>query len=492
MMNPYSDNPNDSHPEPLHDIDEFSGGDKSMQIITASSFAEPKSRYWWLNRRYRKAWYGAAGIVLLIIIISVSVSASKKKRQSQDLGMLLAPDDMENILRDAVGDSYGKEFDVIGSYPYKAMEWVKQNPLYSDDRTTHRMSIGDRLLQRFALACIYYSTYQVNNQWMVDNRDTAKTPDNLFPWRNSKGWLVYENECDWNGVDCDDRGYVTHLDLGTNDLSGSFPKEAAFLAKSLEMLNIENSYCHNSGDKGMSFLGELTNLKYLYMTNTLMEYNGLPTYFGNLHKLQELDVSYAMFDGKPLDGALFEQLQSLRYFEISGNLIYGTVPSSTTDLQKLKYFHPDNVGLSGSLDFLKNMPSLVETWLDRNPGFSGPLPIDLPPTLESLSLTMSNFTGSIPSEWAKLDRMKHLWLYDNQLTGTVPSEFAKLTRLQTFRIEANDIIGSIPDSICEMQFLSAMSADCNAEGGDRVACYCCTCCGPTCVTFRTVPPLVHI
>lgn len=267
---------------------------------------------------------------------------------------------------------------------------------------------------------------------------------------------------------CNQFGYVTALDLGSNQLSGELPPQLQYLSPGLELLNIEANYAYNVHHH---FFGQLTNLKYLYMKSSLQQSDGIPLAFASLTQLEEFDCSHTLFDG-PLRDEVFQGMTQLRYLEISGNAINGTFPQSLVNLPSLKYLYADNVGLTGNLEFLQNMNALVETWLDRNPTLTGTLPTVLGEQLESLSLTRNNISSRIPSEWG-FTKLKHLWLYHNSLTGPVPDSFRELSALQTFEIEANSLTGTI-EHMCSALDLSQVQTDCEVE------CSCCDCCGAVC------------
>ncbi|GCA64527.1 hypothetical protein KIPB_014552, partial [Kipferlia bialata] len=42
-------------------------------------------------------------------------------------------------------------------------------------------------------------------------------------WRSGADWMVLTDHCDWEGVDCDDAGRVTGLDLSGFGLTGALP-----------------------------------------------------------------------------------------------------------------------------------------------------------------------------------------------------------------------------------------------------------------------------
>lgn len=252
-------------------------------------------------------------------------------------------------------------------------------------------------------------------------------------------------------------------------LSGELPSQLQYLSYGLEYLNVEANYAYNINP---NFLGQLTNLKYLYMKNSLMESDGIPLVFASLTNLEEFDCSHTLFHG-PLREDIFQGMSQLRYLEISGNKVNSALPESLMVLPSLKYLYADDVGLTGNLEFLQNMDSLVEVWLDRNPTLTGTLPTVLGDSLESLSLTRNNMTSSIPPEWGSYTKLKHLWLYNNSLTGSVPESFRELSLLQTFEIEVNSFTGNV-EHMCTDLSLSQFHVDCDLD------CSCCDCCGAVC------------
>ena len=80
-------------------------------------------------------------------------------------------------------------------------------------------------------------------------------------WISDRKWLSAEPIGDWYGVDADDSGRVTRLNLAHNNLSGEMPAALASLA------NLRELRLHNNNLEGdmPSWLAELTNLQRLYL-----------------------------------------------------------------------------------------------------------------------------------------------------------------------------------------------------------------------------------
>lgn len=368
----------------------------------------------------------------------------------------------------------GLEFTDPNSYQSKAAKWV-------EDTAQLGVQTPERLVQRYALACLYYSTNAVKTEWT----DELFGVDVIRGWIDETGWLNYDDECSWYKVTCNGNGKVTKIQLSQNRLTGSLPPELVLLNDSLEEIDLYDNPIYNSGDAGNHWLGELTNIKRLYYGRTYFEYDGIPSVIGQLANLVEYDCSYSLYHGL-LRGEAFQNKQNLVYLYIGGNIYRSTIPSQITDLPKLQYLYVEYSDLTGDLSFLVNMPQIEELWIDRNPKMHGSIPseIGLVTSLRSFSVTDCGLTGTLPTELAEL-RMKQFWCYSNDLTGTVPTQYGSIQSLTYLGVENNTLTGTMPQGICANRvtdggLLSKLEADC--QDGGSLQCDCCTCCGPACLS----------
>lgn len=366
---------------------------------------------------------------------------------------------------------HGIEFQDVNSYQSKAAQWVAETAVVG-------IHDADRLIQRYALACIYYATNAVHNVYTEAIFQGAP----MRGWIDETGWLDYDNECTWHQVTCDATGKVTAIELFSNRLSGALPPETALLKESLEVMDLYQNMLHNQGDIGNHFLGEMTNLRELFFGRTYFEYNGIPTAIGSLTKLEEFDCSYTLYHG-PLDPDAFRFLTNLEYLHMGGNRYNSTIPSELASLPKLEFLYAEYADIKGDLSWVQDMKEIVELWVDRNPMIEGTIPteIALAESLQSFSVTGCSLTGTIPTELASL-RLHQFWAYNNSLTGTIPTEFANLDTLVRLGLEKNDLTGDVSAGICANRvpngLLAKFETDC--EDGGSVTCSCCTCCGPQC------------
>lgn len=366
---------------------------------------------------------------------------------------------------------HGIEFQDPNSYQSKAARWVEE---------TSKLGVHtpQRLVQRYALAALYYATNGVANIYTKEIFGTAPTRG----WIDETGWLDAEDECSWYRVTCNADGEVTKIELYSNRLTGSLPPEIALLHESLEVIDLYQNMLHNKGDTGNHFLGELTNLRQLYFGRTYFEYPGIPTAIGSLTNLQEFDCSYTLYHG-PLKAQAFQSLQKLEYLHMGGNRYNSSIPVELAALPKLQYVYAEYADLRGNLSFVRNMSSVIEFWIDRNPMIKGAIPseIGMATNLKSFSVTGCGLEGKIPTELASL-RLQQFWAYNNSLTGTIPTEFANLGELVRLGLEANKLQGEVAPGICENRvpngLLAKLETDC--QQGGPVYCSCCTCCGPEC------------
>ena len=360
--------------------------------------------------------------------------------------------------------SRSSAFDDPNTYQSAALDWVES--------TSNGLSEA-RILQRYALACIYYATNDVPTTWSQEAKFSG-------PWFLDDGWLSNSNECNWHGISCNQSGYVEIIRLDKNGLTGSFPSEVTLLKASLLELDLTKNMFYNDD---MAFLGELTNLQALLLGYNAIVEKGLPLEWKQLTNLRSLDVSYCLFSG-PIDDNFFASFPKLEYLDIGGNTFNGPVPNSISSLWALKYLYMEFTGLQGTLDpILKsNLPLIEEIWTDDNPGLSGGIAPEVGNlvSLKSLSLTNCNLSESIPDEMGRLVNMQQLWLSENNLEGVIPEEFGSLKSMKRFHLQSNNLVGSMPQAVCDNTknggYLKTLGVDCNVSCSSG----CCTCCGDSC------------
>ncbi|XWS32862.1 hypothetical protein CRYUN_Cryun22dG0026600 [Craigia yunnanensis] len=201
-------------------------------------------------------------------------------------------------------------------------------------------------------------------------------------------------------------------------------------------------------DPNVDFRGKLDNINFSSLPNLVslnitgsVLYGSIPPEIGSLSKLTLLD-----FSSNHLAGELPRSLGNLKLlekFNISHNLINGSIPLE--------------------LGYLKNLVSLN---LSHN-NLVGPIPSTFPHliNLTTLKLTCNKIEGSIPPSLAQLINLKVLYLSFNKISGFIPQEIGKITNLIHLSIYGNEISGPIPSALFALTNLQGINLGSNQING---------------------------
>lgn len=214
-------------------------------------------------------------------------------------------------------------------------------------------------------------------------------------WTHRTNWLSGLPLGAWHGVETDENGSVTKLELGFNNLSGSIPAE----------------------------LGNLTNLQELNLSLNGLS-GSIPPELGNLSNLQELDLSE-------------NELSCIIPPEL-GNL---------TNLRRLSIYSTPII------------PAIFPPSWDPVPNPLCGIPLELGnlTNLQELRLGYSELSGSIPSELGNLANLQELHLGLNKLSGGIPQELGNLANLQQLDLGLNELSGSIPPALGNLSELTYLA-----------------------------------
>ncbi|KAL9242627.1 hypothetical protein vseg_016611 [Gypsophila vaccaria] len=95
--------------------------------------------------------------------------------------------------------------------------------------------------------------------------------------------------------------------------------------------------------------------------------------------------------------------------------------------------------------------------------FSGQIPPDIGKLdrLEFLALNDNAFYGKIPSELGNCTQLQALYLQRNYLSDRIPNELGNLTELQNLDISGNSLDGSVPPSLGQLKKLISLNLSMN-------------------------------
>lgn len=215
----------------------------------------------------------------------------------------------------------------------KAMHWLATDEyalsLANDaNNNDDAKKKSTQLLQRYALATIYYSTIE-NGEW---GRCAPLSSTTITPCDNDEHrYLSSANHLSWEGIN-GKNGVITWLDLNTKNLSNCLskenhveydmlPMELTLLSPSLELLWLHsNQICGNLP----SFIGEFTNLQSLSVYSTNMS-GTIPSSLYQIERLASIRLYKSNFEGRISED--IRNLKNLKWFWIHENRFTGTIPS---------------------------------------------------------------------------------------------------------------------------------------------------------------------
>ena len=125
----------------------------------------------------------------------------------------------------------GSEFANSKSYQSRALDVLIENGVAAED-DPKTVNGRQKLAQRYALLCLYYSTNKVRTSVTDAQFGYGTTPrwhnNNIpSPWK----FQWEDDECKWSGVVCDERKLVKRIELVNHLLTGFLPMELKLLSE---------------------------------------------------------------------------------------------------------------------------------------------------------------------------------------------------------------------------------------------------------------------
>mmetsp|Transcript_11705 Transcript_11705/g.33653 ORF Transcript_11705/g.33653 Transcript_11705/m.33653 type:complete len:610 (+) Transcript_11705:157-1986(+) len=350
------------------------------------------------------------GILGITVIVLLAVLMSRRDDRTRDNASSMEPTPSPTTPSPTVST---RESEILKSLkklsakveveetPYHmAANWI----LYDDPS---QLEVGDiQLEQRFALAVLYYSTTSNGSKpWNSCNpfnfsegeADFAASHNVLIvtidknyctvmqrvgneKWiagTSKNRWLSEANECNWNGVLCDnEQKVIQSIILVGQNLTGNLD------------LRSDDDYddCESESES------ESENDCHLLL-RTMPDLRRIGLHYNSL--TGTIPSSYARFS-------------NLRYLELHGNKLTGEIPPSFyTKLTSVQLLNLGENELEGTL-------STRIGYLSK---------------LEGLHLHDNDFWGDFPTEIGELSSLIYSRIHDNQFSGPLPTEMGKLTSL---------------------------------------------------------------
>ncbi|KAF7825513.1 receptor-like protein 7 [Senna tora] len=276
------------------------------------------------------------------------------------------------------------------------------------------LTINISLVSSLCLEDQKFLLLQFKNELKFDSTISSK----LVLWNQSLPC------CEWNGVTCDEEGYVTGLDLSEKLIYGGFGNSSTLF--SLHYLQNLNLAFNNFGSVIPSGIKNLKNLTCLNLSNAGFV-EQIPMEISQLTRLAILDISTYYYLG----------VQTLKLE--NPNLV--KLVQNLAEVREL-YLDGTNISLEG-----KEWCRALSTSL---------------PHLQVLSMSMCNLSGPIDSSLENLQNLSIIRLHLNNLSAPVPEFFAYFSNLTTLDLGSCGLIGTFPKEIFQVQSLSSLDLSFNS------------------------------
>eukprot|EP00238_Polyblepharides_amylifera_P008541 CAMPEP_0196598512 /NCGR_PEP_ID=MMETSP1081-20130531/94362_1 /TAXON_ID=36882 /ORGANISM="Pyramimonas amylifera, Strain CCMP720" /LENGTH=2025 /DNA_ID=CAMNT_0041924217 /DNA_START=263 /DNA_END=6340 /DNA_ORIENTATION=- len=273
----------------------------------------------------------------------------------------------------------------------------------------------------------------------------------------------------WAGVDCNEQGKISHLQLRAMNASG-IPAQIGNL-KNLTTLYLRDCIFHHwtGGNSIPLSIGYLEKLMLLRVEDAELD-GSIPESLGLLS-----DLKFLLLSRNHLRGVLPTTLMNLALEELdlSFNDLSGTIPVVYFNSPHLRRLRMPNNQLRGGLPSLGAMQNITLLDISNNllEGLLPPSPY--PPQLQELHLgknAFTGFSGTGTGSWSDLKYLETLNLNDNQLPWPLPQGFSTLTSLRTLNMENNLMKMQFPELfnriIAMVPFLSVLDFSGNQMYGD--------------------------
>ncbi|KAH6820561.1 Leucine-rich repeat protein kinase family protein [Perilla frutescens var. hirtella] len=249
------------------------------------------------------------------------------------------------------------------------------------------------------------------------------------------------------------------IDVSFNGLNGEMPSEICSLPRMM-YLSVRSNMLSGIVEKQLSECGSLN----LLDLGSNMFSGSAPFEVIGLENLTYFNISWNMFEGEIPEIAACTKLE---VFDVSGNALYGEVPSSITKCSGLKYLDLGFNRLNGSIpDGLSGLKNLVLLRLANN-SIDGTIPSEIGGIewLQVLDLDNLRLRGEIPNEISQCRFLLELNVSGNSLEGGIPQNLENMTHLVILDLHHNQLNGSIPLTIGNLSNLYYLDLSDNLLSG---------------------------
>ncbi|CAJ1962925.1 unnamed protein product [Cylindrotheca closterium] len=296
----------------------------------------------------------------------------------------------------------------------KAIDWLLEEAAVAQSAIS---PFNQKFLQRYGILILYFSVF-------TDQNTEPGSPNNNTPLPNMG--MQNQNECDWEGMTCDENGMLTGIKLANRQLDGSLPSEWSFFPNLKSIEFYKNTLQGSIPEE----LFDLVGLEQVFLYHN--QFTGsISSKIGQLWNLTNFDVSHNKLSGSlpPELSSKGDRIRQIRYFNIHRNQMTGVIPSNMR-LRQMFYMDLGFNRISGTLpqEFGDQAVRLRHLFLDHN-----------------------EFLGTLPESYvvAGQRRIKTLFVNDNNLSGVFPGNATLFQKMQELKTTNNHFdacnMGFYPD-----------------------------------------------
>ncbi|QHO56241.1 putative leucine-rich repeat receptor-like protein kinase [Arachis hypogaea] len=239
------------------------------------------------------------------------------------------------------------------------------------------------------------------------------------------------------------------LFLFENHLIGVIPDELSSL-RNLSRLDLSMNGLTGSIPSGFQYL---TNMSQLQLFDNKLS-GVIPQELGLHSPLWVVD-----FSDNNLTGTIPPHLcwnSHLMLLNLQSNRFYGNIPRGILKCKSLaQMLVVGNMLTGGFPSELCKLPNFIAIELNENK-FSGPIP-----PLVTFNVSSNHFTGTIPSEIFRCQKLQRLDLSNNKFIGSLPNNIGTLEHLEILKLSGNELSGKIPEEIGNLSHLNWLQMDGN-------------------------------
>lgn len=468
------------------ELEDVLDSDPNQPVSIGGVGGPAKFRYIKTRKYVRRLYIVLAALAAIFIFSTLLRVATKKSnrygndmdmsgstvRESQLLGFMNGMTTDEAALSDLAK---------ANSSQRQALRWLaNEDPLAIDIPKIATDISYSVFLQRYSVAVMAF-------EWGVD----LLKPLGFLTGSHECNWNANYMRSDTTtvqmGIICDDQKQVVQIVLQTLGLGGNIPREIG---------NLQNvTHLHLDSNKFTgplpSQMGRMEVLRQLTATRNSLS-GLLPGFLGISTSLTHIDLSYNAFSGD-LFSAFNETttdyrtddnaISEIQFLGLDHNALTGSLPTSIKALTNLEELYLKDNNLNGHLydhfqgleklaivdlsenqmqghcpDYLLELPSMTILDLHSN-SFSGQFYHGNATKLAYLDIHDNKINNVMPRSIGSHPSLAFLDMSENLFTGLLPTEIAKLTKLRYLFIAQNTGLdpAPLPDWLSDLPLLTAVS-----------------------------------